>query len=245
MRVKITVPNDLSEIKLWQYQKFVKIQEDNTDENFLASKMIEIFCGISLKEAYTLKAKDVHRITGILADMFEQKPHIKTRFVLNGVEYGFIPNLDDMTLGEYVDLDTYLGKWQQVEKAMAVLYRPIINTYKNKYTIEEYKAEGQDVYKDMPMDIVLGSMLFFLSFRNRLVEAYDSLFGTEQGEALTSVSQFGQKWGWYQSIFALSQGDIRRFEHIVELNVHKCLTMLSFMKEKSELESKQLKNRTR
>ena len=161
MRVKITVPNDLSEIKLWQYQKFVKIQEDNTDENFLASKMIEIFFGISLKEAYTLKAKDVHRITGILADMFEQKPHIKTRFVLNGVEYGFIPNLDDMTLGEYVDLDTYLGKWQQVEKAMAVLYRPIINTYKNKYTIEEYKAEGQDVYKDMPMDIVLGSMLFF------------------------------------------------------------------------------------
>ena len=161
MRVKITVPNDLSEIKLWQYQKFVKIQEDNTDENFLASKMIVIFCGISLKEAYTLKAKDVHRITGILADMFEQKPHIKTRFVLNGIEYGFIPNLDDMTLGEYVDLDTYLGKWQQVEKAMAVLYRPIINTYKNKYTIEEYKAEGQDVYKDMPMDIVLGSMLFF------------------------------------------------------------------------------------
>ena len=161
MRVKITVPNDLSEIKLSQYQKFVKIQEDNTDENFQASKMIEIFCGISLKEAYTLKAKDVHRITGILADMFEQKPHIKTRFVLNGVEYGFIPNLDDMTLGEYVDLDTYLGKWQQVEKAMAVLYRPIINTYKNKYTIEEYKAEGQDVYKDMPMDIVLGSMLFF------------------------------------------------------------------------------------
>ena len=161
MRVKITVPNDLSEIKLWQYQKFVKIQEDNTDENFLASKMIEIFCGISLKEAYTLKAKDVHRITGILADMFEQKHHIKTVFALNGIEYGFIPNLDDMTLGEYVDLDTYLGKWQQVEKAMAVLYRPIINTYKNKYTIEEYKAEGQDVYKDMPMDIVLGSMLFF------------------------------------------------------------------------------------
>ena len=161
MRVKITVPNDLSEIKLWQYQKFVKIQEDNTDENFLASKMIEIFCGISLKAAYTLKAKDVHRITGILADMFEQKPHIKTRFVLNGVEYGFIPNLDDMTLGEYVDLDTYLGKWQQVEKAMAVLYRPIVNTYKDKYNIEEYKAEGSEVFKDVPMDIVFGSMLFF------------------------------------------------------------------------------------
>ena len=161
MRIKITVPNSLSEIKLSQYQKFLQIQKDNEDEHFLASKMIEIFCGIPHKESYSLKAKDVHRITNILADMFEQKPQLKRRFVLNGVEYGFIPNLDDMTLGEYVDLDTYISKWDEVEKAMAVLYRPIVNTYKDKYNIEEYKAEGSEVFKDVPMDIVFGSMLFF------------------------------------------------------------------------------------
>ena len=161
MRVKITVPNDLSEIKLWQYQKFLEIQKQNSDENFLASKMIEIFCGIELKEAYKMKAKDVHRITGILADMFEQKPVLINRFYLNNIEYGFIPNLDDMTLGEYVDLDTYLPKWEEIEKAMAVLYRPITKTYKGKYQIEDYTAEGQDAYKDMPMSIVFGAMFFF------------------------------------------------------------------------------------
>jgi hypothetical protein len=161
MRVKISVPNDLSEIKLWQYQKFLKIQEENTDENFLASKMIEIFCGIELKDAYKMKAKDVHRITNILADMFEQKPQLKNRFTMNGVEYGFIPNLDDMSLGEYVDLDTYLSKWEEIEKAMAVLYRPIENIHKQKYSIEEYKAEGQEAYKDMPMSVVFGAMFFF------------------------------------------------------------------------------------
>ena len=161
MRVKITVPNDLSEIKLSQYQKFLKAQEQNKDENFLASKMIEIFCGIELKEAYKMKAKDVHRITGILADMFEQKPVLINRFYLNNIEYGFIPNLDDMTLGEYVDLDTYLPKWEEIEKAMAVLYRPITKTYKGKYQIEDYTAQGQDAYKDMPMSIVFGAMFFF------------------------------------------------------------------------------------
>ena len=161
MRVKITVPNDLSEIKLWQYQKFLEIQKQNSDENFLASKMIEIFCGIELKEAYKMKAKDVHRITGILADMFEQKPVLINRFYLNNIEYGFIPNLDDMTLGEYVDLDTYLPKWEEIEKAMAVLYRPITKTYKGKYQIEDYTAQGQDAYKDMPMSIVFGAMFFF------------------------------------------------------------------------------------
>lgn len=161
MRVKISVPNDLSEIKLWQYQKFLEIQKQNSDENFLASKMIEIFCGIELKEAYKMKAKDVHRITGILADMFEQKPVLINRFYLNNIEYGFIPNLDDMTLGEYVDLDTYLPKWEEIEKAMAVLYRPITKTYKGKYQIEDYTAQGQDAYKDMPMSIVFGAMFFF------------------------------------------------------------------------------------
>ena len=161
MRVKISVPNDLSEIKLWQYQKFLEIQKQNKDENFLASKMIEIFCGIELKDAYKMKAKDVHRITGILADMFEQKPVLINRFYLNNIEYGFIPNLDDMTLGEYVDLDTYLPKWEEIEKAMAVLYRPITKTYKGKYQIEDYTAQGQDAYKDMPMSIVFGAMFFF------------------------------------------------------------------------------------
>ena len=162
MRVKISVPNDLSEIKLWQYQKFLEIQKQNKDENFLASKMIEIFCGIELKEAYKMKAKDVHRITGILADMFEQKPVLINRFYLNNIEYGFIPNLDEMTLGEYVDLDTYLPKWEEIEKAMAVLYRPITKTYKGKYQIEDYTAQGQDAYKDMPMSIVFGAMFFFI-----------------------------------------------------------------------------------
>lgn len=161
MRMKIFVPNDLSEIKLWQYQKFLKIQNENEDENFLASKMIEIFCGIDLKHAFQMKAKDVHRITNIIADMFEQKPKLKQRFTMKGIEYGFIPNLDDMTLGEYVDLDTYLSKWDQIEKAMAVLYRPVVKTINDKYGIQEYKAEGQEIMKDMPMDVVLGSMLFF------------------------------------------------------------------------------------
>ena len=172
MRMKITVPNSLSEIKLSQYQKFLQIQKDNEDEHFLASKMIEIFCGIPHKESYTLKAKDVHRITNILADMFEQKPQLKRRFVLNGVEYGFIPNLDDMTLGEYVDLDTYISKWEEVEKAMAVLYRPIVERNGKYYTIKRY--DGSEVrmraekFKKMKAVDVNSCLVFFWTLGNEL-----------------------------------------------------------------------------
>ena len=107
MRVKVTIPNQLSEIKLHQYQKYLKIQDNNSDDMFLASKMIEIFCGIDLKDAFKMKATDVYRITNIIAEMFEQKPKLVQRFTMDDVEYGFIPNLDDMSLGEYIDLDTH------------------------------------------------------------------------------------------------------------------------------------------
>ena len=50
MKIEVIIPNDLSEITLDQYQRFLKIQENNTDEKFLTSKMIEIFCGIKLPE---------------------------------------------------------------------------------------------------------------------------------------------------------------------------------------------------
>ena len=86
---------------------------------------------------------------------------------------------------------------------------------------------------------------FFLPFRDGLVEDYDILFSGQSGASLTGIQQFGEKWGWYQSIYALSQGDIRRFENITQLNLHRCLTMLTFMKEKSDLESKQLKSKMR
>ena len=75
MKAKITVPNDLSEIKLWQYQKFLKIQEQNEDDKFLASKMLEIFYQ-KLTDAIKMRVNDVNRISLILTEMFEQKPRL-------------------------------------------------------------------------------------------------------------------------------------------------------------------------
>ena len=213
MRVKITVPNDLSEIKLWQYQKFLKIQEQNEDDKFLASKMLEIFCGIKLTDAIKMRVNDVNRISLILTEMFEQKPRLIRRFVMNGKEYGFIPNLDDMSFGEYVDLDTYLSDWQQIEKAMGVLFRPIKDRYKDKYTIEEYQGGGAAEMKDMPMDVVLGSMLFFYRLGIELSKVMMNYL--EKGEGLTLQQQDS----------LLKSGDgINQFTHslkeiLTELNI--------------------------
>ena len=55
MKIEIQVPTNLNEITLGQYQKFVKISQNNPEGSFINAKMIEIFCGISLKDTYKLK----------------------------------------------------------------------------------------------------------------------------------------------------------------------------------------------
>ncbi len=161
MEIELIVPNNLSEITLKQYQRFVKIQETTTDNHFIKCKMIEIFCNIDAETVRKLRLADTDKIIGILNKIFEDKPQLIETFKLGGIEYGFIPKLDDITLGEYVDLDTYIGNWEKMHIAMNVLYRPIKDKIKDKYTIKEYDAETTSPLNEIPLDIVFGSIFFF------------------------------------------------------------------------------------
>ena len=44
---------------------------------------------------------------------------------------------------------------------MAVLYRPITQSYKDRYNIQEYTAKDSEKYKDITLDVVFGSIIFF------------------------------------------------------------------------------------
>ena len=148
---------------LKQYKKYLVIVEENDDTNFIQAKMIEIFCGVSHKMATLMKYTDVEEITGTINKMFLQKPELVRTFKMNGIEYGFIPNLDDMTLGEYIDLDSYSGEYKNIEVAMNVFYRPIKAKLKDKYIIDKYNPDTKENMLNMPMDAVISSLFFFLN----------------------------------------------------------------------------------
>ena len=163
MKIEITVPTSLNEITLEQYQKFLKIAEENPEGNFLNAKMIEIFCGIPLSDSYKLKMSSVSAIIDILNEMLSVTPNHVEKFTLNGVQYGFIPDLDEMSLGEYIDLDNNIISWAEMHKAMNVLYRPIKIKKGDKYSIEDYNVSNPEALKDMPLDAAIGAVFFFLN----------------------------------------------------------------------------------
>jgi hypothetical protein len=170
MKVEINVPDSLNEVTLEQYQRFEKLNtEDNQGSTFLLQKMVEIFCNLDLKDVAEIKYKSVQEIVVHLNKIFDTKHTLIPTFNLRGVEYGFIPVLDDMTLGEYVDLDENLGDWQSMHKAMSVLYRPITFKKGHKYTIEKYKGMN-DIMKDAPLDVVFAAMVFFWNLNSELIQ---------------------------------------------------------------------------
>jgi hypothetical protein len=175
MKLEISIPTELKEIKLSQYQAFLKIAKDNDDMEFLNQKMVQTFCNIDLKDVAEIRYKDVLEITASLSKMFNVQSHkFINRFKLAGVEFGFIPDLDEMTFGEYTDLDSYIGDWDNMHKAMAVLFRPITKKGINDtYEIEKYNGSitYSDVMKHAPLDVVFGANVFFYNLGNELLKS--------------------------------------------------------------------------
>ena len=171
MRVEINVPETLADITLGQYQKFLEIQKKNEDERFLQVKMIEIFCKVPSDVVLNMKLSDTTAIIEMLSEVINSKHQLVQRTKLNGKDYGFIPKLEDISLGEYIDLDSYITDWETMHIAMNVLYRPIKHKYGERYSIEDYKSSDSIHMKDLTMDCVMGGLLFFYHLGTDLSKA--------------------------------------------------------------------------
>jgi hypothetical protein len=184
--MKVTIPTSLKDITLRQYKKFLNIS-DNLKENdrFVNAKLIEIFCKIPLEQVMRLKLTDSEEITDLIYKMFEEKPALVKHFKLNNIEYGFHSKLDDMSLGEYIDLDTFIGDWENIEKAMAVLYRPVVSKLKGKYNVAEYEVGKEEAILDMPMDCVMSSIFFLWNLGLELSQIMTNSLDKGEAQALT------------------------------------------------------------
>ncbi len=173
MKAEIQIPTSLSEIPLVNYQKFIKLVENSNDEELIAQKTIEIFCGLKMHDVIKIKWTDVKDLAIHFNNLFKQKAEFKPTFKIEGIEYGFIPNLEEITFGEYVDIEHNIGKIETFHRAMAVMYRPIIKKKGDKYEIIEYTGadEYSDFMKYAPLDVVMSASLFFWNLGNDLVQA--------------------------------------------------------------------------
>ena len=201
VELEVSIPQDLSAIKLHQYQKYLSVAKnvDEADKNneFLNLKALEIFCGLSLKDSYNLPVSMFESVLKQVSACFEEKTDLVQRFKMTGgdgvtAEFGFIPNLDKMSFGEYIDLESYITDWDNMHKAMAVMYRPIVAGKKHLYEIEPYEGTERwaDVMKDAPVNVALGAIVFFYRLGSKLSRyTMNSLLEEEQKKGNIALKQ--------------------------------------------------------
>ena len=217
MKVKFQVPASLADIPLRhyiEYQKILDANKDAQDSEFVMMKMVSIFCEVPYLDLQKLSLTQYDVVLQMLRDVFNQKPTFKNKVKVNGVEYGFIPKLDDITLGEYVDLENYMKSATTYHKAMAVLYRPITLKVKETYLIEEY--EGSEKYSneflDCDLDSALGSMLFFWNLGKELLQSMKAFSEEELMKTNTANERSLDKDGG-----GINQSFISQMEKSLEL----------------------------
>jgi len=188
MKIEINIPETLDDITLDQYQRFSIIEEPTTD------KTLTTFLNISQKELDMLPADKIEGYSEHINSIFEQDKQFTPTFILDGVKYGFIPKLDSITYGENKDLTTYLNGFENMHKAMAVMYRPVTTEQKGKYLIEDYEgsAKYSEVMKQAPLSVVLGATVFFYNLMKGLLRATPNYLNQELEETPTDSLKNGE-----------------------------------------------------
>ena len=173
MKLELIIPTSISEIPLSSYQKFVELQKNSTDEEFIAQKTIEIFCGIELKQVVKMRFSDVVDLMAHFEKIFSEKPKFKHRFKIGNIEYGFIPKLEDISLEEFTNIEQLIKNFDTLHMALAVMYRPITAEVKGKYEIAPYfySEDMGEAMKFCPLDVALSAQVFFWTLQSDLLRA--------------------------------------------------------------------------
>ena len=170
--INIQLPEDISDISLEQSQKYLSIiRREDIDNANKTKRIIVLFTGLKRREVDLIDIADYDTIVKQINKALDLDVAFETKFTLNGVQYGFIPKLDEITAGEYIDLASYGSSPANLHKVMAVMFRPIVleDAFGN-YEIETYSAntEYAEVMKQAPMNIVNGMLVFFCLLSSEL-----------------------------------------------------------------------------
>ena len=163
-------------------EKWLKVIDSETgSKTEQAEETIAALSDMPKKLVKELALRDVAIIMGKIAEMQANEDSSLKRIIeIEGVEYGFHPDLDEITLGEYADIETFIknGAEKHMPEIMAVLYRPVTEkTDSGVYTIEKYGGDltiRAEQMKKMSAEQVQSALRFFFVLGTELLKILPS-----------------------------------------------------------------------
>lgn len=198
--MKLRLPAKYSDLTL----KHLQVLETSTDPVARVQAVTGLTFAELRKMPHQLIAEADNHIDHLLS---REVSHFQKTLTLDGVEYGFVPDWEDFSVGEWIDLETYTNDfWKTAPKAMSILYRPIDRKWGDKYTVADYTAkEDPKPFEAMPAPMVAGALLFFWTTEYELLgNLKSSLLQTakEAMSLLTSGDGIPRSTPWLERMFS-------------------------------------------
>jgi hypothetical protein len=120
------------------------------------------------------------------------------KFLTKFTKYRFVPDINSMTFGEWLDLDANCNEFpKHLNKLLAILFRPCKNEFINRYEVEDYDStihlKNADDFNEMPLMIANGAMVFFSNIEKELLirfqEYSDQQMMTELKKAIAMMQE--------------------------------------------------------
>lgn len=162
--MELKLPHRWSDLSLGELQ--VMMTADNPLEK------ISICSGYSVEKLRAMPQKLIEAASAHLDNLLTQETARHEKVVeMDGNRFGFIPNWDEFTAGEWIDMENHLEDfWANAHKITALLYREVTYELGEKYEIKKYTTkEDASIFEEMPADLVSGMLLFFWTSRNQLL----------------------------------------------------------------------------
>lgn len=167
MKKTIEIPDSWKDITL---KKYLELQHDlenyKDDEEAQAALLLYHLCGLNATQTQLLNKETYDQLISTISQFMQKQDVELQRFVMiDGVEYGFEPNLSNMSYGAYADITKFnqLAIDKNWGKIMSILYRPVISKKKETYLIQQYDGKIDDkVWMSVGMDVHFGALFFFV-----------------------------------------------------------------------------------
>ena len=180
------------DLTLERWAELVAIEKGSNVQEAIES--IKVMSDIPRQLIEQLTIKDVAFILEKATEV-QKEGKLKHKITMHNVDYGFMPNLEAITIGEYADIEQYFtnGLETNMHNVMSVLYRPIVEEKDGIYTITPYdgdKAEIRaEVFKKMNAKDVNSALVFFWTLGSELLNILPQFLANLQTKLQTQLNQ--------------------------------------------------------
>lgn len=248
MKKEILIPQEWSDVTLGE---FIELSEldinscNNEIEYYL--KMLVIFGNDDLDDIKEFI--QVCSITDIINQMgfLNTKPqHLDLKsLTIDDVEYHLSDNLNKLTVGEYVSIESLIEQNQLTSvSAIPTILSVILRPEGEEFNADLVNSRIKLFKEKLNIEQVIKMSIFFFDWRKVITYNFSGLFSGKKEDDEDDIldgpaaPEFDGRWKWFSMIERLANGDITKFEEVYKIPYISALNTLSYWHERDQYQER-------